>query len=1717
MNGYDNYNGHDALPNQRITTREIRPRQQIAHTPLNTNNVTTQSGNRNNAVTWDQQQKLWRAAVVLDDGSERPVGWFKTTEEAVTFLQFLSFQRNSNPLTSNNSATATTNNSNSINSNQLQQDMYEKKMRHLESQLLSSKSKSNNSGSSNFPVAGRNEMPAANNNVNIDNKLKQVRFGNTNARLNQPHAKLDVRGSYAGGYTHSNAAGLNKTRKRNNKKIVDPLPVLPEWYRTMHAMKVLNLSRADVAIASGVPGNILSRFLNGNSHLPTHLHRIKNWLNKINRRRKIMTERESIEMAKVKRLTAIDIVPKTVRKRKRRSRRNIGRVGIQESFRQRQHVGLTRTQEEHEQLLLQQQRDVQRTRMLLEEQLQQYQQPKQQSNHVSHPGSNTNYSNQHYNDKFNTQLNQLLRTSNLQEQNINALSNKIYSTNNDGHVAFSENKMPLLKIPMYALPELGELRNAPPLLTALDLKHFQTVSKTPAPSKNITSIRSPMMKTPQSFKEPSAVNGNKNIRVGECYQALLPPCQENLGENNINSDNTNGVSSKNHAQLLWCSHSAFMVMNENDLNQYFVKLNVQTTDEIEHALKLLRDHGYNIKDALKEAPGSVLAGAKAASWTSSDRALFEIAIDKYGRDFQQISSTLSRSSANNSSGNNKQIFTVKDCIRYYYDEFKMSNAYELWKKNGKKNEQKIQDNVEPRFGNIFDSEDLEVDGGDDTTHHHLCMECRGTGELLMCDRCPNVSHLHCNKPFPLENIPCGQWFCYKCVVEDKITSRVEQYKYDRMHELVTYLSNPSGLDIYMYEVNLESKDMEPGATNGSSFYRNDFEQLARSVRVQYRNKAQIASKNYRQKQIQIQQDVKRYERKLRLQLKRAEENHGIVENDTTDSDQPNSQNPVEWSEYRDAEINKFIRQNGPAYPLSSFDRFKQYTRSTTNFATGHPAEDNLLNLWNNLPKQERQQYDNEFQNELQNSYTKQTVAFRNSNVYTAFIQVLDKESKAQFYKNTLSKKALQQQLKKLSALKKERVALQAEIERSRGNYKMEKSQALRNRDGKDNYTTTYSMVNSKTINNGKNVNVSKFFGVGGYNEFNNQISSVQHRVPSVVQHRVPSVVQQPVKQSVAKNETRNKKRQQFRISSISTRWEKKKRLLLKNYLREKGVIHPGAPYVMFTVVQRQLAKTDKSIKESRLQDGWTKEVKEKYTKLFNKKLAAYRKARADYEDNRQDYKDYLKHVNTVEKSMFYKKAERANTKTKHNGTTNNSYSDRVSGALNSTFYNQAAMKPLFFQHPSKYALPIFSEEQGGNSTPSNRSNFVNNTNGDPNNTSATTTASSSNLHSTNNGGVVLIGGGNNLATGSISTLASIIQSSSTNTTRRLPKDTKTAREWASYRKKQLVKFEKQQGANRPGSAYILFTMDERAKFKSTHPKGSHLHATDLAKMWANASKNVRNKYEMKFKNLKNLYVASIKKMQTTMLYKKYVKYLDSGARTEWLNSKLNIVDKDNATASNVVSVDANSNVGWIFNTNKSNESAVSTLGKRKSTASTLNMAQKKAKPANKSDKNVYKRPPWKKWRKAKIKAYMRENGPKRPVAPFLMYYMEKAKEAREVAASSLSKRIPLDRSKLAVEFDSLPVAKRQIYANTHDRNLASYHAKREELLNSNGYINFLYNLDKNGPSEYNLIYHNNYDTEDVPNGSGSKNNIGNSQTIQLNTQVNNMPHIHDNNMGEVLL
>ena len=97
-----------------------------------------------------------------------------------------------------------------------------------------------------------------------------------------------------------------------------------------------------------------------------------------------------------------------------------------------------------------------------------------------------------------------------------------------------------------------------------------------------------------------------------------------------------------------------------------------------------------------------------------------------------------------------------------------------------------------------------------------------------------------------------------------------------MHELEAYVSNPTALDIYLQENKgaIDAIDSNSGNVESevkkNTFTNNDYETLPRAVRLQYRHKAQIATENYRQKQIQITTDVKRFERNLRLQFKKAE-------------------------------------------------------------------------------------------------------------------------------------------------------------------------------------------------------------------------------------------------------------------------------------------------------------------------------------------------------------------------------------------------------------------------------------------------------------------------------------------------------------------------------------------------------------------------------------------------------------------------------------------------------------------------------------------------------------------------------------------------------------------------------------------------------------------------------------------------------------------------------
>ncbi|EFJ08835.1 hypothetical protein SELMODRAFT_131062 [Selaginella moellendorffii] len=47
-----------------------------------------------------------------------------------------------------------------------------------------------------------------------------------------------------------------------------------------------------------------------------------------------------------------------------------------------------------------------------------------------------------------------------------------------------------------------------------------------------------------------------------------------------------------------------------------------------------------------------------------------------------------------------------------------------------------------------------------------CMVCQSGGNLLCCDHCPRVYHLHCLSP-PLKRAPTGKWRCPDCIGESE--------------------------------------------------------------------------------------------------------------------------------------------------------------------------------------------------------------------------------------------------------------------------------------------------------------------------------------------------------------------------------------------------------------------------------------------------------------------------------------------------------------------------------------------------------------------------------------------------------------------------------------------------------------------------------------------------------------------------------------------------------------------------------------------------------------------------------------------------------------------------------------------------------------------------------------------------------------------------------------
>ena len=304
--------------------------------------------------------------------------------------------------------------------------------------------------------------------------------------------------------------------------------------------------------------------------------------------------------------------------------------------------------------------------------------------------------------------------------------------------------------------------------------------------------------------------------------------------------------------------------------------------------------------------------------------------------FQKISATLSRNSNNS--------FTVKDCIRYYYDEFKLSKGYEIWKNNGKKNEENIQQMYEATSSptSVLDEDETMVDDDNNTSHHHICMECSGTGELLMCDRCPNVCHLHCNKPKPLTKVPWDNGF---------VTNAWS------LTELLLALHNTDTISclslIRTYQIQRRLKSIYKSIrihAKRENKVVSEYEMLPRTTRLQYITKANIATENYRKAKLQIQTDVATFQRKLKRIFKDAEEKtrRSVKRNPTISKRATLSSVEDKWRKHRESEIKAYITSQGLKYPESSFDRFKRDLMKQSSEERMGTRQEDAQELWNSM-------------------------------------------------------------------------------------------------------------------------------------------------------------------------------------------------------------------------------------------------------------------------------------------------------------------------------------------------------------------------------------------------------------------------------------------------------------------------------------------------------------------------------------------------------------------------------------------------------------------------------------------------------------------------------------------------------------------------------------------------------------------------------------------------
>jgi hypothetical protein len=943
---------------------------------------------------------------------------------------------------------------------------------------------------------------------------------------------------------------------------------------------------------------------------------------------------------------------------------------------------------------------------------------------------------------------------------------------------------------------------------------------------------------------------------------------------------------------------------------------------------------------------------KGHQWPEEARVHFAALLHQYGRDFTRIGKDLRSkfSGAMASSGPppsySNALFSTNDCSRYFFDEFTRTPDFAAWISHGKPREEKIMEDQ------AITLEDYRDDDHENGTHDAECMVCGGIGELLMCDTCSNVAHLACNSP-PLSAVPKGQWFCMVCKSGKSIKSLVAEYREKRTRELNLHSSS---LTVSPYDLFFKHNEPAFRSKYGTRDHsgdllqeaiRQEWEDLNRRDKLRFITKANEVRQAYKEGVEKVNAEAKKYERKLRVadrvssaKAARSHSSH-VEERDDAEYDAPESEYRdaeqdatkaiKEWGKYQRKEKKRFIaEQYGVKYPVIPYGKFLK-EQSVTGSCTKKEAS----LLWKKLPADKKAQRGEMFGRELV-QYRNKIKAIEKTKEYKKFDRRLNSTTRLQWERQHFAGSGKRPPVEKAKKRKMQASShdhsRQAESPRQSKKHRSRKIDAF-----------TFDV---------------DFYGAQNRTEHNCRPGKRQKKAPKN-QHKQHKQQKQPAAKLVEPNP-----------SEMNKFWSKRRRQLLKEHMKKRNIIHPGAPYVMFTRANATREGVDgkgTTYGQKELPKIWSGAgMKAVWTKKFDEVLENYRKDRAKYERTSQ-YVKFVERVDTVLKEKEY-----SNLKRKY--------------ALQHSMYTDEG-KGKKVSKASKSMIEVVGMQE---------------------------------------------------------------------------------RMWALYRKRKVAAFEKAHGLTRPASAYVLFMSDKRkegAVVSGSGPAGG-ITSKDISKIWNKMSQSARGPWIKRFERMQDTFKTDKSKLEKTKTYKTFLIDLDTTGMKKWQAEQQGLSGPTtNQTERRAARRPLNQNREQLSSSEtESEESSSEESSSEESSASEYEVENVHVQgAANRRSNQTIKgdiEKQWSKIRAQKMRDYMKAADVRRPCAPFLRFYMGKAKAEREQAAKEGRAKKPLDRKRMAAEFDSLdPKVKNGLIAQ-YEVELGEYYDAQKKLKSSKKYAQYVSKLER---------------------------------------------------------